>query len=120
MWVPGHIGVQGNEAANELAKVASNTPLIGPEPGIPVSLSTLMNIINQWKTETFANVWANLNTARQAINFISIRPERTKYFFSLSKRNIKRLTDILTGHCSLNSHLHVLGYRSPNCEKCGD
>lgn len=120
-WVPGHIGVEGNEAANELARLASSTMVTGPEPVIPVSLSTLQSFITQWKRKTFEYYWKNVDTARQAKNCITICPKYSKYFLTLSRRNIKRLTDILTGHCSLNYHLKLLGYKSsPDCEKCGD
>lgn len=37
--VPGHSGVEVNK--KEVARIASDTPLLGPEPGIPVSFSTL-------------------------------------------------------------------------------
>lgn len=39
--------------------------------------------------------------ARQAKNWILVDPNLTKYFLSLRKTNINRLTDILSGHYSL-------------------
>lgn len=37
--------IRGNETAYELARLASSTSLFGPEPGIPVPLSTLYSFI---------------------------------------------------------------------------
>lgn len=33
----------------------------------------------------------------------------TRVFLSLSRKDLKRLSDVLTGHCSLNNHLFTLG-----------
>lgn len=53
-WVPRHNGIEGNEIADELARKAVSTPMLGPELGIPVSLSNLNFFINKWKLEMFA------------------------------------------------------------------
>lgn len=34
-WVPEHLGVAGNESADELARNGSATPVVSPEPCIP-------------------------------------------------------------------------------------
>ena len=119
--MPGHSGIEGNEVADELARLASSTSITGPEPGIPVSLSTLNQMINKWKLDVFNDEWKAIGTCRQAKNCIKISSSNSKYFLSLSRKYLKKLTDILTGHCTLNNHLNIMGIsNNPNCEKCGD
>jgi len=36
-WVPGYVGVQGNEIADELARGGSVLKFVGPEPALGVS-----------------------------------------------------------------------------------
>ena len=103
------------------ARIASDSPFIGPEPCVPVSFSTLQKFIADREANKFKTYWRLVDSARQAKNCISINPKFTRYFLSLSKRNIKRLTDILTGHCALNNHLFAMGRsNNPYCDKCGD
>ena len=43
-----------------------------------------------------------------------------KFITTLNKNNIRRLIGVLTGHCTLNKHLHKIGLHwSPICDKCG-
>jgi hypothetical protein len=34
VWVPGHMGIAGNEIADQLARQGSSHPLTGPEPAL--------------------------------------------------------------------------------------
>lgn len=121
LWVPGHTGITGNEKADDLARSGSKETFIGPEPCIPVSTSIQFHMIKNWKKERFMNHWQSLNTARQARISITPNLNNAKYYLSLSRHNLKRLTEVLTGHNKLNKHLHTMGLTaSPNCNECDD
>ena len=47
MWVSGHMGVQGNERADKLARMNSATPLNGPEPAVGIA-SCQVNMEVRW------------------------------------------------------------------------
>ena len=48
LWVPGHSGVDGNEVADSLATQASYSDLIGPEPAIGITVTTVRSEIRSW------------------------------------------------------------------------
>lgn len=50
----------------------------------------------QWRKISYTNHWRLSDFARQARNCVSINKKYTKFFLSLNKINIKRLTDVLT------------------------
>ena len=121
IWVPGHEGIEGNEKADELAKKGATNPFVGPEPfcGVPKSHFTLK--IRHWEDQMKDSHWKSLPGLNQAKRFITCSPKRANQMLSLNKVDLRLLTGLFTGHCSLKYHLHKIGKADSNsCRLCNE
>jgi len=50
LWVPGHMGIDGNEITDQSAKDGSSLPLIGPALALGISASVARGVIRDWKS----------------------------------------------------------------------
>jgi hypothetical protein len=46
--VPGHGGIDGNEMADQMAKLGSERPFIGPEPACGISMGVAKKAVRDW------------------------------------------------------------------------
>ena len=63
-WVPGHVDIIGNERADELARRASSSPFLGPEPCIPISECIIKSKVWEMINREHKQHWSSSATGR--------------------------------------------------------
>jgi len=56
-WIPAHRGLDGNEKADELAKLAARTEYLGPQPSILVASQFIKTAIKEWAKGEHSSRW---------------------------------------------------------------
>ncbi|XP_035220188.1 uncharacterized protein LOC118193239 [Stegodyphus dumicola] len=110
-WVPAHVGIRGNELADELAKVAALSVSL-PKMNLPLPVSSLKRdtwtaLMNQWQMR-----WDGEVVGRRTFAFIP------KVSTALLGSSAYR-TWFLTGHGPFPSFLHRFNLRFSNLFPCG-
>jgi len=129
-WVPRHEGVRGNEEADEAAKEAANSK--GNEPDIARCIhkplkSARSVCIKRETMDDWNAAWQSQNPDHDAkqLRLITKKPNAlrgTKLYQAiiLTRRQTAQLTQLRTGHRSLNQYLHRFGHvDSLRCD-CGN
>uniref|UniRef100_T1I8I1 RNase H domain-containing protein n=1 Tax=Rhodnius prolixus TaxID=13249 RepID=T1I8I1_RHOPR len=49
--MPGHVGIKGNEIADQLARNGASTPFIGPEPVLGITKGAVREALRDWDLE---------------------------------------------------------------------
>ena len=121
-WVPGHMGIQGNEFADQLARTGSSMSFTGPEPAVGVSSTLQRTAIRNWARKKHGDRWRNLQDCRQARELMGGPNTRfTKQLVTLPRRQVSILVSVLTGHNTLNRHLTIMGIQNnAGCEACDE
>jgi hypothetical protein len=61
MWVPGHMGIDGNEMADQLARQGSSCPLTEPEPDLGISAKVSREVIRNWTNRKHEEYWQSIH-----------------------------------------------------------
>ena len=93
---------------------------VGPEPALGLSLKNIKYESFQWSVQEQNRRWCNIKSCRQAKQFMQVVNIRlTQYVVRLSRKDLRLLVGLLTGHNTLNRHLTLLRrIDDPLCPLC--
>lgn len=118
-WIPSHSGWYGNEKADKLANEGASKPQINFH--VRVTRSSLAEKITNWERKQAVLAWENIRKKYKHSDKY-VRGHETKianFLLSCSRRNIRILIGILTGHGCLNKYLMTIGKRNNDmCRYC--
>ena len=113
-WIPGHIGLQGNERADTLAKLGSTCH----QTDIPTSYAVTRSAIAEIGKERWQRKWAASSKSRVFFEYKQA-PSGRDPWHKLNRHDQSTIFRWRTGHAEINGHLNRINpERAPNCRHC--
>ena len=107
-WIAAHIGLWGNEKADELAKIGTTSE---STLKCPIPQSYIKRLIDDKVTRLNQESWltngprhTKLTLGHKHVNII----KNLNTTLSNNRQNYRTAVHLITGHCSLNKHLHTI------------
>ena len=100
-WIPSHIGISGNEKADQLAKQGAISNALGPEPFVPISNAIFKLSLNKKFQNLWTKRWQASNTCRQTKLWLPKSTNKIENsLWSITRQKIALMVQTITGHCN--------------------
>ena len=118
VWIKAHVGHEGNEEADSLARHA--TTIIESTLNPPVSHTVIKSMIKEISDTCWQERWRELKTCRQTKQFWNkLSVKQSKKALALNRKDLSRLIQCTTGHNNLMYHSSKKDTsQSPICRLC--
>ena len=115
-WIPGHVGIPGNEEADRIARNAATTESTSFQR-TAISKMEAKAIIKQHCMTLWDDEY---KSTMKGFQYKAFQPSIFQNPITISNRlSSSILFRLRSGHCRLNGHLHRIGIiESPNCDYC--
>jgi ribonuclease HI len=118
-WVKAHVGVEGNEQADELAK--SGSEILGPSRHrIPAGITTGKQTIKSRAHEKWVRSWKNSIACCQTKHWFNIpNMKKSSELLKKDRKTVGTIVSFITGFNNLRYHEHNIGAATSNvCRLC--
>ena len=114
-WLPAHVGIDGNERADKLAKEANQKQIL---TSYPLERKEVKRLLNKAMKENWQRIY---DTSKHRLHIGQIKPKIENWaWVLLGARSLETvMTRLRIGHVELNVHLHRFKMKDdPNCQHC--